>query len=249
MAYDSDNLSALGYANGFTQWHYKSDDDALATIMADGYFDDAANMMRVGDRITIKASDALWEDEVWSVTTTAGSEDVAIGVQVLTVDDSVDGAQYKLGLRKRRYDGTEWIYLEADAAIDEADTVIIHADYGTEALTTTLAAAGTGQGKKLAVAPEGSLSQAIATGDFYWGCIYAPGAAGILANMEGAAVKYTQLYTEATAGHLSDTFVSAGKVMGIVATVTAGTADQTEIVEINYPFLAADIDTATGGGG
>lgn len=48
MAYDPSNLSALAYANGFTLWHYKTTD--LSTEVDDaGYFDEAANMLRVGD--------------------------------------------------------------------------------------------------------------------------------------------------------------------------------------------------------
>jgi hypothetical protein len=50
MAYDSNNLSALTYANGFTLWHYKTNDDD-AVVDTAGYFNDAAGMVRVGDFI------------------------------------------------------------------------------------------------------------------------------------------------------------------------------------------------------
>ena len=50
MAYEPNNLSALAYANGFTLWHYKSS-DLSANIDTTGYFNDAANMLRVGDFI------------------------------------------------------------------------------------------------------------------------------------------------------------------------------------------------------
>jgi hypothetical protein len=50
MAYDSSNLSALTYANGFTLWHYKTNDDDV-TVETVGYFNDAAGMLRVGDFI------------------------------------------------------------------------------------------------------------------------------------------------------------------------------------------------------
>lgn len=55
MAFDSKNLSALSYANGFTLWHYKSP-DAPTTIDTTGYFNTAANMMRVGDFIFANAN-------------------------------------------------------------------------------------------------------------------------------------------------------------------------------------------------
>ena len=50
MAYDSNNLSALTYANGFTLWHYKTADLA-ADVDTTGYFDEAASMLRTGDFI------------------------------------------------------------------------------------------------------------------------------------------------------------------------------------------------------
>lgn len=50
MPYNAANLSALAYANGFTLWHYKTPDLA-ATVDTDGYFNQAANMLRVGDMI------------------------------------------------------------------------------------------------------------------------------------------------------------------------------------------------------
>jgi hypothetical protein len=48
MAYMSRNLSVLAYANGFTLWHYTTDDKVVDT---EGYFNAAANMLRVGDII------------------------------------------------------------------------------------------------------------------------------------------------------------------------------------------------------
>ena len=48
MAYASKDLSVLAYANGFTLWHYATVD--LATeVDTTGYFNDAADMLRVGD--------------------------------------------------------------------------------------------------------------------------------------------------------------------------------------------------------
>ena len=54
MAYSSENLSVLVYSNSFTLWHYKSDDLDTA-IVADSYFDDATDMLRVGDMILVNA--------------------------------------------------------------------------------------------------------------------------------------------------------------------------------------------------
>ena len=50
MAYQSKNLSVLAYANGFTLWHYTTTDLA-ADIDTTGYFNDASDMVRIGDMI------------------------------------------------------------------------------------------------------------------------------------------------------------------------------------------------------
>jgi len=50
MAYLSQDLSALAYANGFTLWHYATKDSA-EVVAADGYFNPAADMLRSGDII------------------------------------------------------------------------------------------------------------------------------------------------------------------------------------------------------
>jgi hypothetical protein len=52
MAYDPKNLSALGYANGFTLWHYRTTDLAAQVDNA-GYFNAASRMVRVGDFILL----------------------------------------------------------------------------------------------------------------------------------------------------------------------------------------------------
>jgi hypothetical protein len=54
MAYDPKNLSALGYANGFTLWHYRTTDLAAQVDNA-GYFNPASRMVRVGDFVLLNA--------------------------------------------------------------------------------------------------------------------------------------------------------------------------------------------------
>ena len=48
--FKSRNLSVLAYANGFTLWHYTTIDLA-ADVDTSGYFNDAADMVRIGDII------------------------------------------------------------------------------------------------------------------------------------------------------------------------------------------------------
>ena len=50
MAYDPKNLSVLAYANGFTLWHYTTTDTG-AVADNTGYFNGAAEMVRVGDMV------------------------------------------------------------------------------------------------------------------------------------------------------------------------------------------------------
>ena len=50
MAFASRDLSVLAYANGFTLWHYTTP-DAAAAVDTLGYFNAAADMLRVGDMV------------------------------------------------------------------------------------------------------------------------------------------------------------------------------------------------------
>lgn len=56
MAFNSKDLCVIGYGNGFTLWHYRSSDDALAAITAADYFDDASKLLAKGDAIIINDS-------------------------------------------------------------------------------------------------------------------------------------------------------------------------------------------------
>ena len=55
MAYQSKNLSAIAYSNGFTLWHYRTPDSAI-DIDSIGYFNPAAAMLRPGDFIFVNAA-------------------------------------------------------------------------------------------------------------------------------------------------------------------------------------------------
>ena len=48
MSLKLSDLSVLAYANNFTLWHYKTED---ADVTVANYFDNAADMMNVGDLI------------------------------------------------------------------------------------------------------------------------------------------------------------------------------------------------------
>ena len=46
------DLSVLGYANGFTLWHFTTN-DPTDELQAPGYFNEAADMLRPGDLIVV----------------------------------------------------------------------------------------------------------------------------------------------------------------------------------------------------
>lgn len=56
MAFENKDLSLIAYANGFTLWHYRSD-EPLEKITADGYFDSMYYLANTGDIMFINGSD------------------------------------------------------------------------------------------------------------------------------------------------------------------------------------------------
>ena len=72
MAYDPHQLSAMSYANGFTIWHYRTEDSWRDIIDEEwegrthNYFAEAAAMFRPGDLVHVN-SQAEWGPENFSV--------------------------------------------------------------------------------------------------------------------------------------------------------------------------------------
>ncbi len=87
MAFKSKDLSVLAYANGFTLWHYTSTDPA-SDIDTAGYFNDAADMVRVGDMVMANAdTDGTPASGIYLVNANAaGVVDVADMTGVGTAD-------------------------------------------------------------------------------------------------------------------------------------------------------------------
>lgn len=54
MSFESKNLSALSYSNGFTLWHYRTADLVAIVDNAD-YFNGAQSMLREGDFVFVNA--------------------------------------------------------------------------------------------------------------------------------------------------------------------------------------------------
>lgn len=155
--------------------------------------------------------------------------------------DRVDATrQFDLGTVAFNSDGTGYIYLEADSAVAAGHTVIIHADGGCDEVGSTNGANGTGIGKQVAVAPE----SAIASGEFFWGCIFAPASAGKRAMLADSCLAHTRLKPlgdTTSAGILDDDEDAAMYIHGITATA-AGDAStgSLEVVQITWPHVAWD---------
>lgn len=73
MSFSASNLSVLAYANNFTLWHYTSTDNAEA-IGGSGYFNNAADMLRVNDLMIINIdTDGSPATDFYIVTANTGS--------------------------------------------------------------------------------------------------------------------------------------------------------------------------------
>ena len=58
MAFKSNDLSVIAYVNGFTLWHYKSE-DILASIYEAKYFNSIRKLINNGDIIIINGLDGV----------------------------------------------------------------------------------------------------------------------------------------------------------------------------------------------
>ena len=79
MAFTASELSVLAYANNFTLWHYITTDDDVTTS---GYFDKAADMLRVNDLVIANVdTDGTPVTKFYVVTANTGS---AVTIAVYT---------------------------------------------------------------------------------------------------------------------------------------------------------------------
>jgi hypothetical protein len=87
MAYKSRDLSVIAYANGFTLWHYTTTDVA-ASVDTAGYFNEAADMLRVGDMILANTdTDGTLSSGILHVSSNTGT---VVDVDDLTAIGSAD---------------------------------------------------------------------------------------------------------------------------------------------------------------
>lgn len=67
MAFMNRNLAVIAYANGFTLWHYKTN-DAIAELQDPTYFARVAVLMNTGDIIIINCGDGAHFRQVKTIT-------------------------------------------------------------------------------------------------------------------------------------------------------------------------------------
>lgn len=229
MALDIRRLAAIGYADGFTRWRYVSPDGFGAIFHTPGYFNGAAHMLRAGDEIIVQGATAIWRDFVWS----NDGSGVFIGVNPLVVDPG-GPEKHRLGEILVRWDGSVWEYRQAGGTIAGADAVIMHDDHFAQALTTALAAPGTGSGKRIGWAPA-LPSEVITFGKYFWCCVFSPEHVKQACNVLPLCAKYTALYTTTTPGKLDDDPTGSTLVRGVAIWQANGGSTGPVGASINYP--------------
>jgi hypothetical protein len=66
MPFSNSDLTVLAYADGYTLWHYVTDDAAEDTKQS-GYFEDARDVFRNNDRIEIFSGDTSFDAIITTV--------------------------------------------------------------------------------------------------------------------------------------------------------------------------------------
>jgi len=66
MAFFHRDLTVLAYADGYTLWHY-STDDTTSEVSSRGYFDDARDIFRTNDRLEVLASDGDFDARISTI--------------------------------------------------------------------------------------------------------------------------------------------------------------------------------------
>jgi hypothetical protein len=79
MALKLSDLSVLAYANNFTLWHYKTIDSSVTSA---GYFNNALDMMQVGDLIIANLDTDGTPSTKFYIVTAIASGTVTVAVYV-----------------------------------------------------------------------------------------------------------------------------------------------------------------------
>ena len=86
MAFSASGLTRLAGGGGHSLWFYDST-DAMTAVRASGYFNDAANMLNVGDAIFVLDSDAPALSVSLVLPNTGSVVDFADGTAITVTDN------------------------------------------------------------------------------------------------------------------------------------------------------------------
>jgi hypothetical protein len=155
-----------------------------------------------------------------------------LGVDLARTSDgtTTDGEdrEFALGNRVTATDGSNWVYVQAGAAITQYSWVAIDENYQAVMGTKALADAGH---------QVGFAQVAFDDNDFGWVCVHGPG--NITARVLASCAADVQLYTSGTAGALDDTSASQTLIRGVVLVAAAtNTASSREAIAV-YPNATA----------
>lgn len=144
-----------------------------------------------------------------------------------TTTNGVD-AKFTLGQRVTANDASEWVYVQAGAAITQYSWVAIDENFQAVMGTKALADAGHGVG---------FAQVAFSDNDFGWVCVNGPG--NITVRVLASCAADVQLYTSGTSGALDDTSASQTLIRGVVlVTAATNTASSREAIAV-YPSATA----------
>lgn len=148
-----------------------------------------------------------------------------IGVDLSQTTTTQD---HTLGTTASGTDNSDWVYVQAGAAITQYDALAIDENYQAVALTKALADAGHSVG---------FAQVAFANDEYGW---VATKGSNITCRVAGSCAADVQLYTTGNAGILDDTSASQTAIRGVVAVTTNGTtAASTSEVIATYPSATA----------
>lgn len=157
----------------------------------------------------------------------------AVGVDLTRTFDGTTtdgaGAPFTLGTRVTATDGSEWVFVQAGAAITQYSWLSIDENFQAVMGTKALADAGH---------QVGFAQVAFDDNDFGWVAVNAPG--NVTVRVLGSCAADVQLYTSGTAGALDDTAASQTLIRGVViVSANSTTAASTKEAIAVYPSATA----------
>lgn len=157
----------------------------------------------------------------------SASSPIGAKLEVATTD-----AEFELGTVAKGNDNSEWLYVQANGAIEQYDFVVV-----SEAFQATAAVLATGDlGDRGAVA----VSTAFADDEYGWVCRKGAGAS-FQVHTDASCAANAVLHTDSVSGGLrDDTVVGSNAVEGIFLTTANDSVAGGAPCIIEYPYIGAN---------